>query len=97
MLNTSHFTEHGKILPSLGIGVYEPFLLGIYYDAYTGVGISPRFNADNVSWFVSRHDIGTYLGDFNFSVGATVKISAQRSLAPEDESNLHLKVTYELW
>lgn len=96
-LNGNYYTGHGKTLPTAGISVWEYLGLGIFYDGYYGVGISPREAMPNVYWLVNRHDIGTYFGPVGVSVGATVRLSEQEFIGTEDESNVHLKLSYELW
>ncbi len=97
LITPSYFTEHSKLLPAAGIGIYEHLGLGLYYDSYNGVGVSPRYDASDVAWLVSRHDIGTYFGDLDVSIGMALKVSEQGLVGDENESNIHVKIGYKLW
>lgn len=92
-----YFTAHKKLLPQAGISVYENIFPGVYYDSYFGLGISPRFSADNVYWMVVRNDVGFPLSDrADLKIGATIRFS-QQDIAVEDETNIHAAVVYSLW
>lgn len=97
VLTPQYYTAHKKILPQAGISIYENLPLSMYYDSYSGFGISPRYQADDVYWLVTRHDIGFELSDaLDLKVGATLRLSKQE-LVSEDESNIHLTLQYQLW
>lgn len=96
-LSGGYFTEHDKMLPQAGISVWEPVASGLFYDGYSGFGVSPRHALPNVYWVVSRHDFGMEFKPFTVSAGVTLRLSDQEFIGSENESNLHVKFVTTLW
>lgn len=97
-LNGNYFTKTERTLPSVGVNSYEDTGLGFAVDTYVGTGIAPRYNWPDVYWWVARADVVFPLSEnLTISGGATLRMSEQEWIGVEDESNIHVKVSYKIW
>jgi hypothetical protein len=92
-----YFLKSEKTLPQFGLSVYEPVVLGLAYNGWSGVGWQPRAGESSVMWFTSRHDIEKWYGDLGLSVGFTVRYAGKQDEALLNEQDIHFKLTYRIW
>lgn len=87
-LENQVYWESKQSEPTLSLSVYEPLLLGISYDMWTGV--SHKVDGGDFS-VVSKHEVEKYFGDLKVFVGVTYR---HKRLM---DSDFHGGVSYKLW
>ena len=88
-LENQFYLESHTNEPTLSLSVYEPLLLGISYDMWSGV--SHRTEGGDYS-FVSKHDLEKNFGD-DLKVFAGYTYRHKRLM----QSDLHVGASYKLW
>lgn len=97
-LSGNYYTKDAKTLPSISINSFEDTGLGFFVDSYLGTGIAPRHNWPDVYWWVARADAVVPLSEnLSIAAGATLRMSEQEWIGVEDESNVHVKLSYKIW
>lgn len=86
-IENQYFLESKVLGPTLGLTVSEPLFLGLDYVSWTGGGL----NLEKKWWMTSKHDIEIPISDFTISVGAAYRLN------PKNESDVHVKVSYDIW
>lgn len=94
----NYYTKDAKTLPSISVSSFEDTGLGFFVDTYLGTGIAPRHNWPDVYWWVARADAVVPLSEnLSIAAGATLRMSEQEWIGVEDESNVHVKLSYRIW
>lgn len=96
-VSPNYYLKTKEILPQVGVSAYEPLFLGLFYDGYIGAGIAPSTNYPQTAWLTTRHDLGQDFDGLKISVGVTLTASTKERYTGEDESNVHIRMSYGLW
>lgn len=83
--------------PKIGFAIYEPIIGGIAYNGWVGMGLNPRDNGEEVFWAASKHDMEKWFGNVGVAVGFTFVHSSHPGDVNFNDSDVHLKLTYQLW
>ncbi len=86
-LENQLFLESKVVGPTLGLTINEPIPFGLVYNGWTGGGM----NIEQKWWMTSKHDIEIPWRAFTIAVGASYRLN------PRNESDVHLKISYDLW
>lgn len=95
-IQPGYYLGSKKVMPMGGLGIYEHLVGPLYYNSWTGAGLQPR-NEGNLLWLSSKHDLEMYFGKVAVAVGVTYRKAEKGILEYPDESDVHVKLTYQIW
>lgn len=87
----NYFKDKKDFRPKVGLAIYQPLVLGVAYNGWTGVGEAR--SANEKLWFTTKHAIEFSIQ--KVTLGAGFQLDYDKVNKVED--SLFVKAAYQLW